>query len=163
MKKLMLLILAMSLPLFAQTTTTYQITNSTSQGKVSSPWRAFNIPLTEGAQVNWLEVGASTACTGQSAPFLGFVFLSMVDNGQTCLPLTVSTFSGSSPGVVYSGRLYCAGSSYPVQLDISFSGYDSTNLPVSGTASLHISYYYSSARYGGCYERLDSGAVNMTE
>jgi len=64
-KTLPLLVLLTSTALFAQTTTNYTVAAPTS-GVYSSPFRAFSIPLSNGAEVNWLEVGRIRRAQGRS-------------------------------------------------------------------------------------------------
>ena len=97
------LALVLSLPAFAQTT--YTVTLPTS-GVYSYPFRAFNIPLSSGAQVNWLEVGTNTGCYGQSTPGVGFIYLTLPSGALPCIPLTgsPSPIAGTfDDGVGHSG------------------------------------------------------------
>lgn len=144
-KTLPLLVLLMSTALFAQTTTTYTVAAPTS-GVYSSPFRAFSIPLSNGAEVNWLEVGANTACAGQKLPPVGFIFLTVNGVAQPCIPLT-----GSPSDVVGS-----------------FAGVDVNNNPTSGTYSFTITKAYrcSGGRGGGgCHTvfTITSGTVRVTK
>ncbi len=129
--KLPLAILLMSLASFAQTTNTYTVAASVS-GVYSTPFRAFSIPLTQGAEVNWIEVGPNTACSGQTLPAVGFIFLTLPTGGALpCASLT--------------------GSPSPTQG--SFTGVDNNGVPYSGTYSFTMTEAYkcSGGRGGGCH------------
>jgi hypothetical protein len=143
-KTLPLLVLLTSTALFAQTAT-YTVAAPTS-GVYSTPFRVFSIPLSNGAEVNWLEVGANTACSGQKLPPVGFIFLTLNGVAQPCLPLT-----GSPSDVVGS-----------------FAGVDVNNNPTSGTYSFTITKAYrcSGGRGGGgCHTvfTITSGTVTVTK
>src|SRR5215475_4243965 len=107
---LFVLALLVSSAASAQTTTRYTVTNPVS-GVSSTPFRVFSIPLTNGAEVNWLEVGPNTACSGQTSPAVGFIFLSLGGVAMACAPLmgsptsTVGSFQGVDPnGKPFSGN-----------------------------------------------------------
>jgi hypothetical protein len=106
-KTLPLLVLLMSTALFAQTTTTYSVAAQDS-GVYSTPFRAFSIPLSNAAEVNWLEVGANTACSGQTVPPVGFIFLTLNGVELPCIPLVgspsdnVGNFQGVDANVIQS-------------------------------------------------------------
>lgn len=129
---------------FAQTTTTYTVTSPVS-GVYSTPFRAFSIPLTNDAQVSWLEVGANTACSGQTSPAVGFIFLTFGGVAMPCAPLTGS----------------------PTPTVGSFQGVDANGTPFSGTYSFTITTQYrcSGGRGGGCHTvfTISSGQVTMRE
>ncbi len=143
-KALPLLVLLTSTALFAETTTTYTVVAQTS-GVFSTPFRAFNIPLSDGAEVNWLEVGPNTACYGQTAPPVGFIFLTLNGVAQPCIPLTGS----------------------PTDNVGSFQGLNGNGKPISGTYSFTITTAYkcSGGRTGGCHTvyTISSGSVTVTE
>ena len=81
----MLIALLMCSAALAQTYTVRQ----DDSGVYSSPFRAFGVLLTGNSQINWLEVGPGTACSGQSEPAVGFIFLTVPDKGlnNICVPL----------------------------------------------------------------------------
>jgi len=120
---LCVLALLVSSAAFAQTTTTYTVTNPVS-GVNSSPFRAFSIPLTNGAQVNWLEVGANTSCYWQTSPAVGFIFLSVDGVAMPCAPLTGSPTStvGSFHGVDASGKAFSGSYSFTITTQYRCSG-----------------------------------------
>lgn len=107
---LSLLVLAMSLPLFAQTTTTYTVTGGT--GRATTPTRIFF--NTDAAPSQFLESGYGTECGGQTLPAYGFLLLS-VPGINTCASATsqpVSScgtinvyFVGNDNGVPFNGHL----------------------------------------------------------
>ena len=130
---------------FAQTTGSYTVTNPVS-GVYSTPFRAFSVPLTNGVAVNWLEVGANTACYGQTSPAVGFIFLSFGGVAMPCAPLTGS----------------------PTPTVGSFQGVDANGTPFSGSYSFAITTQYrcSGGRGGGgCHTvfSISSGQVTMRE
>ena len=141
---LCVLALLVSSAAFAQTTTTYTVTSPVS-GVYSTPFRAFSIPLTNDAQVSWLEVGANTACSGQTSPAVGFIFLTFGGVAMPCAPLTGS----------------------PTPTVGSFQGVDANGTPFSGTYSFTITTQYrcSGGRGGGCHTvfTISSGQVTMRE
>ena len=144
-KTLPLLVLLLSTALLAQTTTTYKVAAQTS-GVFSTPFRAFNIPLSNGAEVNWLEVGPNTACSGQTVSAVGFIFLTLNGVAQPCIPLT-----GSPSDVVGS-----------------FAGMDAYGRSISGgyTFTITKAYRCSGGRGGGgCHTvfTITSGSVTVTE
>ena len=119
---------------------------SSFRGVYSTPFRAFSIPLTNSAQVNWLEVGANTACSGQTSPAVGFIFLTVGGVAMPCAPLTGS----------------------PTPTVGSFQGVDANGTPFSGTYSFTITTQYrcSGGRGGGgCHTvfTISSGQVKMRE
>jgi hypothetical protein len=141
---LFVLALLVSLAAFAQTTTTHTVTNSVS-GVYSTPFRAFSVPLTNGAEVNWLEVGPNTACYGQTSPAVGFIFLSFAGVAIPCAPLTGS----------------------PTPTVGSFQGVDANGKAFSGNYSFTITTQYrcSGGRGGGCHTvfTISSGAITVRE
>ena len=144
--KLPLTILLMSLASFAQVTTTYTVTAQTS-GVYSSPFRAFSIPLTQGAEVNWLEVGPNTACSGQTLPAVGFIFLTLPTGGA----LPCASLTGS-----------------PTATQGSFQGLDNNGASYSGTYSFTMTKAYkcSGGRGGGgCHYvfTITGGSVTVTQ
>ena len=144
-KTLPLLVLLMSLASFAQVTTTYTVTAQTS-GVNTTPFRAFSIPLTQGAEVNWLEVGPNTACSGQTVPAVGFIFLTLNGVAQPCIPL----INSPSPNVG------------------NFAGVDANGNAISGQYAFTITKVYrcSGGRGGGgCHTvfTIQSGTVTVTE
>jgi len=107
---LMLLLAAL-----ATAQTTYTVTSPVS-GVSTTPFRAFNIPLSgSGNQVNWLEVGPNTSCAGQTLPAVGFIFLTIDGVALPCAPLTDSpsrvhgTFVGGSYDFVITTVYRCSG------------------------------------------------------
>jgi hypothetical protein len=136
-----LFILALlAVPAVAQTTTTYTVTSPVS-GVYSTPFRAFSIPLSDGAAVSWLEVGANTSCAGQSQPAVGFIFLTIGGVNQPCIPLT----GAPGPGV---------------------GTFSSDDGKVSGSYSFDITTaYHCSGGRGGCHTSftIHSGTVTVTE
>jgi hypothetical protein len=145
MLSLFVLALLVSSAAFAQTTTTYTVTNPVS-GVYSTPFRAFSIPLTNGAAVTWLEVGPNTACYGQTSPAVGFIFFSFGGVAMPCAPLTGS----------------------PTPTVGSFQGVGANGQPFSGTYSFTITTTYrcSGGRGGGgCHTvfTISSGHVTMRE
>jgi hypothetical protein len=147
MLPLFVLALLVSSAAFAQTTTTYTVTSPVS-GVDSTPFRAFSLPLTNGAngaEVNWLEVGANTACYGQTSPAVGFIFLGVGGVAMPCAPLTGS----------------------PTATVGSFQGVDANGQPFSGSYSFTITTKYrcSGGRGGGCHTvfTISSGQVTMRE
>lgn len=145
-KILPLCILALlSFPALAQTTTTYQVTSPTS-GVYSYPYRFFSIPLSNGAEVNWLEVGQNTACANQIYPAVGFIFLTLPGQAESpCAWLT------GSPSPNYG----------------TFQGADANGVPFTGSYSLTISTHRScgSGRAGSCKTvyTITDGEVTVTE
>jgi hypothetical protein len=143
--KLPLTILLMSLASFAQVTTTYTVT-AQSSGVYGTPFRAFSIPLNNGAEVNWLEVGSNTACSGQTLPAVGFIFLTLPTGGALpCASLTGSPSPGQG----------------------SFEGLDNNGIWYSGTYSFSITKAYrcSGGRGGGgCHYvfTITGGEVTIT-
>src|SRR5262249_15139872 len=92
----LLFFLAMSMPLFAQTTYTL---NSNNAGDVffnghayTSAYYAYQMPMTNGAEINTLVAAANSACPNQSAPFLGYIFDSFNGAENPCNPITKLSF-----------------------------------------------------------------------
>jgi len=130
---------------YAQTTTTYTVTNRVS-GVYSTPFRAFSIPLSDGAEVNWLEVGANTSCAGQTTSRVGFIFITLPGQAKSpCASLTDSPSANVG----------------------SFQGVDANGTPFTGSYSFTITTAYkcSGGRGGGCHTvfTIQSGTVTVTE
>ena len=139
---LFVLALLLSLAASAQTTTTYSVTSSVS-GVYSSPFRAFSIPLTNAAEVNWLEVGPNTACYGQTSPAVGFILLTLLGGvALPCAPLTGSPTANVG----------------------TFQGVDGNGHAFSGRYSFTITTQYrcSSGRGGGCHTVFTISAGQVT-
>ena len=155
----LLLSLAMSVPLFAQTTTTYTFGPAAS-GISSTPFRMFNIVLTDAssqaaAMLQDLTVTTSpyfkTACYQQALPPLGYIYLddTVLGANSGCLPLTSSAFSGSSTA------LRCAG--LPTHFEGAFTAsLDGSSSSITGSVSFDLAWGYrsGSGRGGG-----GSGAI----
>ncbi len=142
MKKLILLILAMSLPMFAQTST-YNQTNAVG-GTVSYPVRMFSIALDGGAAIPWLEYGSnqpvgtgfscgsSQAQNAGAAAGIGFIFIQNTALGpdSQCFNLTYADNTHVDfEGVDENGVAFTA----------SFAFTYTTH--VSGTGRYRRSYY----------------------
>ncbi len=123
MLPLFVLALLVSPVAFAQTTTTYTVTSPVS-GVDSTPFRAFSIPLTTGAQVSWLEVGANTACNGQTSPAVGFIDLSFGGVAMPCASLIGSPTPnvGSFQGVDANGKAFSGNYSFVITTQYRCSG-----------------------------------------
>ena len=129
----------------AATWTYSHIVTSPVSGVYGVPFSAFSIPLSNGAQVNWLEVGSNTSCPSQSSARVGFIFLTL--SGQTespCAPLVgaPSATSGDFQGVDARGR--------------SFTG--------TYTFVITTAYKCGGGRGGGCHTvfTIQSGTVTIT-
>ena len=165
-----LLSLAMSLPLFAQTTTTYTFGPAAS-GISSTPFRMFNIVLTDAssqasAMLQDLTVTTSpyfkTACYQQTLPPLGYIYLddTVLGANSGCMPLTSSAFSGSSTAI------RCAG--LPTHFDGAFTAsLDGSSSSITGSVSFDLAWAYrsGSGRGGGgsgCYKTVSAGTLQIT-
>jgi cysteine-rich repeat protein len=155
-------LLLMPLPATAQTTTTYNVTSATAQGRSAGPspsvaWRAFSIPLDQGAEIAWLQVGGNSSCAGGTNN-LGFIFIDLTaPNGivvqEPCAELTAYSLGST----VVDGQ--CSG---PGSMHTEFTGTDADGVPFTGTTDLVLSYYYSSYKYAGCYKTVVSGTMTLT-
>jgi hypothetical protein len=91
----------------------------------------------------------SGACAGQAGPpFIGYVFFNTPDGvQQPCAPITATSF-GPSIAVNSNGRV-CTG---PSSAHVEWNGgaYDAT-----------FTFFFSPARYGGCYTRTLTGQVTL--
>jgi hypothetical protein len=150
MKKLVFLILAMSMPLFAQTTTTYQV-SGTSTGRMTYPFRVFNIPLTNGASIPWLEYGngisGAYSCgpnTTSQPTTLGFIFLS----GTVANDGYVATANNPNPCFNLTGL---------IPGGVAFAGVTGSGIPFSGT----FVFTYNTYRCG--YGRTAGTCVAITQ
>lgn len=142
---LFVITLLLAIAASAQTTTTYTVTNPVS-GVYGTPFRAFSIPLSDGAEVNWLEAGANTSCGGQTTPAVGFIFVTLPGQAESpCAPLIGSPSANVG----------------------SFQGVDANGTPFSGSYSFTITTAYkcSGGRGGGCHTvfTIQSGTVTVTE
>jgi len=144
-----LMLLAMSLPLFAQTTTTYNVVQPYAAGRVTTPTRIFNVLLSGGASISWLELGQGTACGGQTAPPLGFIFITLPSGALPCAYVTAG--SGGSCGLVSA----------------MFKGVDQRGVRFSGTVNLTSVCHYSRGGggrgSGGTYYSITGGSLNFTQ
>jgi hypothetical protein len=155
MKKLILLILAMSLPLFAQTTTTYQVTGSSS-GRMSYPFRIFNIALTNGASIPWLEYGngisGAYSCgpnTTSQPTTLGFIFLS----GTVANDGYVATTNDPNP---------CFNLTALIPGGVAFAGVTGSGIPFSGTfVFTSNTYRCGSGRTAGTCVAITEGTLTI--
>lgn len=149
MKKiaLLLLLLAMSLPMFAQSSTTYTLAAPNS-GVWGGYLRAFGVKFADDSgatlTLNWIQDAG--ACSGQQPPFVGFVFATLPGQPQMpCTPLQAG--SGNNYG--------------------SFAGTDADGVPFTATYSLVITTAHkcSGGRDGGCHTvfTITSGTVTVTE
>ena len=131
----------MSLPLFAQngTTTTYNVTGTT-YGTFAYPWRFFNMPFLGGGQIQWLEVGQNTGCSGQTQPPEGFIFIDLPTGvNLPCAPLV----NGPGPA---SGQ---------------FQGRDANGIPFSGNYKLIMTTYACGYRYTKTCYKITGGTLTL--
>jgi cysteine-rich repeat protein len=146
----------------AQTTTTYNVTSATDQGRAAGPspsvaWRAFSIPLDQGAEIAWLQVGGNSSCAGGTND-LGFIFIDLTAPDGTVVQEPCAELTAYSLGsTVVDGQ--CSG---PGSLHAEFGGTDARGVPFTGTTDLNLSYYYSPYKYAGCYKRVESGTMTAT-
>src|SRR5262249_18556842 len=119
---LFVLALLVSSAAFAQTTT-YQVTNPVS-GVYITPFRAFSIPLTNGARVMCLVVGRNSASYGQTSPAVGLIFLTLGGTAMACAPLMGSPTSnvGTFQGVDANGKPFSGGYSFVITTQYRCSG-----------------------------------------
>src|SRR5262252_4759888 len=110
-KHLLFLLLAMSMPLFAQTTTTYTQLYPIG-GTATQPRRIFSVTFDQGADSYWLEYNTSpyapgypscgsTAANPENESGLGFIFLENTIIGSTQQCWELSSAAGNS--VTFSG------------------------------------------------------------
>ena len=119
---------------FAQT---YTVTADNS-GVYSTPFRAFSIALSDGALVNWLEVGVNTACANQPTQAVGFIYLTLPGQAESpCASLVVDPVDGA-PSNNYG----------------HFVGVDANGAHFTGVykfSSITTTYKCSGGRGGGCH------------
>ena len=128
---------------FASAQTTYTLTQRTNVGRsTGNTLRAFNIPF-GAANLDWIQAMPNSACAGQSAPFLGFVFTDVNGVAAPCAPVMAYTFGST----ITQGK--CSG---PGSLHAEFVG---------GSVDLTFSYYYSPYKYAGCYRTVETGTLTL--
>jgi hypothetical protein len=144
----LVLLLLLSLSAFAQTTT-YTVTYPSSGTWSTAPYRFFNIPFSEGARIDQLEISSGVyhaACANQTTPPLGFIFITLPGQTQSpCAPLT------GAPGPNYG----------------TFAGVDAYGIAFTGSYSLTISTARkcSGGRLGGCHTvyTITAGTLTITQ
>lgn len=137
-----LLVLLLSLGVFAQTSTSYPVTGGS--GSVTSPTRiSFGTSL---GSYQFLESGYNTSCGGQTTAALGFVLLNGGQFGQgVCAPVT-------SQPVGSCGNLY-----------VEFYGVDANGVSFTGNLSLTVTCQYVRARYSKTVYTVTGGSLNIKE
>ena len=143
---------------YAQNTTTYNIVQPYGGGTVTTPYRVFSLNLANAnnnpAQIPWLESGANTACSGQSAPYIGFIFL------KTPNPVIGQPYNSSTNGT-------CAAITSGGVGAIEFAGVDDNGYHFTGTFTWTqtTSCYRVSGRVSRtvCSYTVNSGTLNITE
>jgi hypothetical protein len=118
----------------------------------TSDYYAYQMPLTNGAEINTLVAAANSACPNQSSPFLGYIFDSFNGAENSCNPITALSFGPmvSDPTVLGSRTFWCTG---PSSVHLEFAG---------GSFDAQMSYYYSGyARTAGCYEKTTTATLTI--
>ena len=140
-KALPLLLLLMSLALFAQTTSSHPVTGGS--GTATTPTR-ISFAAMGGSQ--FFESGYSTSCGGQTTQALGFVLLNggIFGNG-VCASVTTQPVGSC-------GNLYA-----------EFYGKDAAGIPFKGSLSLTTTCQYVRLRYSKTVYTVKGGMLTITE
>jgi hypothetical protein len=141
----LILVLLLSLGAFAQTTTTYNLAAINNSTAIA---RRFSIEVSDGtnmAVINWLQQGSTSACATQTAPFFGFVFVTLPTQPESpCIPLKTAA-SSFTRVTNTSGTFTLSG---------SWAADDANNVPYTATYSGVGTYAMKcgGGRGGGCHE-----------
>ena len=155
MPKVALPLLFLALAITASAQTTYILTEPVGAGRgTGTGFSAYQLPFGT-AEVGSLVVQPNYSCYGQSAPFLGYVFVSFNGVGQPCAPVTSATFGPNiTTTTVYGGvPHYCTG---PGSVNLQFT---------TRSIDLTLNYYwgYSGGRvyYTGCFRQIAEGTMTL--
>ena len=144
-------LLVLSVPMFAQSSTTYNVVQPYASGRATTPTRIFYVGLNQGASISWLELGQGTACSGQTSPPLGFIFIKLQSGALPCARVMAS--SNGSCGLVSA----------------TFRGADNNGLALSGTVNLISVCHYRRGGGGkggggaGTYYTITSGSLTIIQ
>jgi hypothetical protein len=155
MGKIALPLLFLALAITASAQTNYTFTEPVGAGRgTGTAFSVYQMPFGT-AEVGQLVVHSNYACSGQSAPFLGYVFVTVNGVGQPCAPVTSATFGPNITTTTnYGGMLhYCTG---PGSVNVQFT---------TGSMDLTLNYYwgYSGGRvyYTGCFRQIAEGTMTL--
>jgi hypothetical protein len=140
-KALPLLLLLMSLALFAQTIKSYPVTGGS--GTATTPTR---ISFAAMGGTQFFESGYSTSCGGQTTQALGFVLLNGGNFGNgVCASVTTQPVGSC-------GNLYA-----------EFYGKDAAGIPFKGSLSLTTTCQFVRLRYSKTVYTVKGGMLTITE
>ena len=157
MKRLLVLLLGLTLSASAQTTynSTVSMTDGTRLfGVFHIGGQVLEDSTGDSFTVDWLDAQAGYACYGQSAPFLGWIFYTVTAADGTvtnppCTPVTVLSFGPLvTVNTTYNGRVFSCTDYSSVHVEFGSGSYDALIKP-----------YYKPTRYAGCYREIVSAKV----